>query len=120
MANYFDMVKADVLEWVTENRELLPKNFSLDDNVMKLYDMLWCDDSVTGNASGSYTCNAYKAKEYVFGDINAVLYGLEEFCVENKTIGQKFMEGNWEWFDMIARLGQLYRACEEVLEELGE
>ena len=61
--NYFEAVKADVNEYIRteidfqewkENRESLEE---------KLNEDLWINDSVTGNASGSYTCNTYQAEE---------------------------------------------------------
>lgn len=46
----------------------------------KLYDELWVEDSVTGNASGSYTFSSYKAQECLVGNLELLKEALEEFC----------------------------------------
>lgn len=65
--NYRKAVKADIREWLEENfnmdelKEELKDDF---DGVMHdLYDTLLDEDSITGNASGSYSCNYWQAEE---------------------------------------------------------
>ena len=65
--NYRKAIKADIREWLEENfnmdelKEELKDDF---DGVMHdLYDELIGEDSITGNASGSYTCDCWQAEE---------------------------------------------------------
>lgn len=115
--NYLEAVTADVIDFIRnevdsteyENRESLS---------VFLNDELWCCDSVTGNASGSYTFNAYKAKEYVFADQDTVSEALREFCVDAETISEKFLNQDWEYFDVTARCYVLCQAIEDALDSI--
>lgn len=92
----------------------------LDDIRTGLYDDLWIDDSVTGNASGSYTFNREEAKENVLADMDTVIEALKEFCIEAETIAKKFLAEDWEYFDVTARCYVLGAAIDEALEEREE
>lgn len=118
---YLEMVTADVLEYLRENagpfEEVPDENLvPCEDNVNTLYDLVWADDSITGNGSGSYTRNRYKAMEYVFGDYEAVNEAFECFDIQPEEAGKELLEQNWEWFDVLARLGVLAQACWDALE----
>lgn len=114
---YRKAVTADIIDYIRdevkasdyENREALSEF---------LNDELWTCDSVTGNGSGSYTFNAYKAMEYVFADPDTVTESLEEFCVEAKTIADKFLSQDWEYFDVTARCYVLRQAIEDALDSI--
>ena len=115
--NYFEAVKADVKDYIkseinfadwAENREGLEE---------ELNDSLWVNDSVTGNASGSYTFCRETAKGYVFEDTETVTDALKEFCVDSETIAMKFFHEDWEYFDVTARCYVLGSAIDEVLDE---
>lgn len=115
--NYLEAVTADVIDFIRdevnasdyENREALSEF---------LYDELFCCDSITGNASGSYTFNAYKAKEFIFADPDTVSEALREFCVDAETIAEKFLSQNWEYFDVTARCYVLGQAIENALDSV--
>lgn len=116
--NYLEAVTADVVDFIRdevnaadyENREALAQF---------LNDELWVCDSVTGNASGSYTFNAYKAKEFIFSDPDTVSEALHEFCVDAETIAEKFLAQDWEYFDVTARCYVLSQAIENALDALN-
>lgn len=59
---YCEQVKADALECVKEN-------YTYCDSWDDMSETIFLDDSVTGNGSGSYYCNSYKAAEAVQGII---------------------------------------------------
>ena len=85
-----------------------------------LYDEMWCDDSITGNASGSYFCNSYKSMECVLDNIDLLQEMCREFGVEAEEIGQKFLDEEWEWMDVSIRCYLLGQAISEVLDEVWE
>ena len=43
-----------------------------------------------------------------------------EFGVDNETIGQKFLDGSWEWMDVSIRCYLLGQAISEALDEVEE
>lgn len=118
--NYLEAMKEDIKEYIENNSEL-----SIDDLIYnrsdleeKLNEDLWVYDGVTGNASGSYTFNSYKAKEYVLDNMDLLETMCNEFCVDEKTIGRKFLDGSWEWMDVSIRCYLLGQAISEVLDDI--
>ena len=121
--NYQVAMKEDILEYISENytqEELLEKLEDKEAFFETLNDDLWVCDSVTGNASGSYTFNTWKAKEYVESNLDILREAIEEFCVEPKTFMEKFLNEEWEHFDVTIRCYLLGGIVSEALEELEE
>lgn len=63
MYDYLEQVTADVRDYVEQEIDLTEWAGDRDGLEEKLNDDLWTCDSVTGNASGSYYCNTWKAEE---------------------------------------------------------
>lgn len=84
----------------------------------KMYEDLWDDDSVTGNGSGSYTFNREDAKNYVLENMNLLHDACIDFDCDPELIGKKFLEEDWEWFDVTIRCSLLGIAIEELLDEI--
>ena len=64
MYDYREAVKEDILQYI--NDEINFEDFeTLDELQEHLQDELWTADSVTGNASGSYTFSTYEAEENI-------------------------------------------------------
>lgn len=72
--DYREAVKDDVLEYI--NNEINFENF---DTLEHLNEVLFTEDSVTGNASGSYTFNTYEAEENICNNLDLLGEALEEF-----------------------------------------
>ena len=118
---YLEQVKEDIRNYIRENyttEEITEKMEDRDSFEEELDEELWVDDSVTGNGSGSYTMNRAKAQENVLADIETVQEALREFCVEADTISRKFLESDWEYFDVTARCYVLGMGISEVLDEI--
>lgn len=118
---YLEQIKEDIMNYITENyttEEITEKMEDRDEFEETLNDELWVDDGVTGNGSGSYTMNRAKAQENVLADIETVQEALREFCVEADTIAKKFLESDWEYFDVTARCYVLSMGISEVLDEI--
>lgn len=82
----------------------------------RAYDDLWIDDSVTGNASGSYTFNTYKAEEYLCHNLELLCKALEYF---HKSEGDALNRGA-KFCDVTIRCYLLGSAINEALDELEE
>lgn len=117
MRNYFEQVKEDIKTWCKDNDWKIDAGADLDELAEELDEALWCEDSVTGNGSGSYTCNRAEAREYVLNDMETVTEALKEFCVSAEEIGKKFLAEDWEYLDVTARCYVLNQAIWAILEE---
>lgn len=76
--DYYKAVKDDVLEYIEENINLTDFD-SIEDLEEHLNNDLWTEDSVTGNASGSYTFSTWKAEEYLCHNLELLGEALQEF-----------------------------------------
>ena len=121
MKNYYEQVKADVRTWIEDNAyyfNLEEYRGDRDGAETYLNDNLWTEDSVTGNGSGSYTFNSEEAKEHVLNDMDTVKEAVTELGYDAETIAEKFLNEDWEWFDVLARCYVLGSAIYEVCDEL--
>ena len=120
MYNYRDAIRKDVVDYVRDHYDAASlKDWSRDALEQELNDALWIEDSVTGNASGSYTCNADKAREYVTEDRDAENHIREliaEFGMDAKTIADHLFD--WEYWDVSIRCYLLGECISAALDEL--
>lgn len=76
--DYRENVVEDVLNYINENEiEITPENVS--EVAEELNDTLWVADSVTGNASGSYTFNRWQAEEYLCHNLDLLAEACRAF-----------------------------------------
>lgn len=109
--DYLKAVKEDVKGYI--NCEIDPAQFEdLDALREYLNDELFCYDGVTGNGSGSYTFNYYKAEEYICHNWDLLAEALEAFG-DDTSILKKGPEA----CDVTIRCYLLSRAIDEVLSE---
>ena len=115
--NYFEAVKEDVKNYI-ENEIDIEKALSeagdIDSLKDNLNDDLFCNDSVTGNASGSYTFNTWQAEENLCHNMDLLKEALEEF-----GCGIEYLEKGAEACDVTIRCYLLASAISEVIDELG-
>ena len=120
--DYREAITEDVKEYVMDHytdEDL--KELDRDDLESTLNDDLFTEDSVTGNASGSYTCNAYRAHEYIDGDNNAEDYIrelIDEYCLSAETIAEHLFD--WEYWDVSIRCYLLGQCISDALDDLLE
>lgn len=118
MYNYLEAVKNDVREYIKNEINLNEWKGNREELEEKLNNDLWICDSVTGNGSGSYTFNSDVVKENIFHDTETVIEALKEFDFDAETIAKKFLNKEWEYFDVTARCYVLEQAISEILDEL--
>lgn len=100
--DYEKAVKRDALE-ALENYDEVKEIEDVDDLAEFIGDKLWVDDSVTGNASGSYTMDSYKAMKYVVDNMDLLNEAISEFGEDYSEIGEKFLNEEWDYFDVTIR-----------------
>lgn len=104
--DYYKAVKGDIKDYLDENyggRRITGRMRE------EIYDDLWVDDGVTGNASGSYTFSTYKAEENLCHNLDLLHEAMEEFGDTGSVL-----EKGAEACDVTIRcylLGQLLDEC---------
>lgn len=85
--NYLKNVTEDVLDYITNEYDEDDLRAKLEDREkfeQELNDDLWAVDSVTGNGSGSYFFNRYKAEEALMHNLDLLAEAIDEFggCID--------------------------------------
>lgn len=123
MYNYSEAIKDDIRNYLDNDFDwdtVRENETDADELKEQLNDDLWINDSVTGNASGSYTFNRYKAGEYVLDNMDLVNDMVQEFGVDNETVAEKFLDEDWEYFDVSIRCYLLNQCIDEVVDEYAD
>lgn len=117
--NYLEAVTADAKAAILENLDEWQeeRGFEDRDDLEEIAnEELWDDDSVTGNASGSYTFSTWEAEENLCHNWDL----LEEACCEfGCDIGDAVHKGA-EYCDVTIRCYLLNQAISAALDELDE
>ena len=120
MYNYKEQIRADVREWIEDNKEQI-EVLDRHDAYEIIYDSCWVDDSVTGNASGSYTFSRSEARQNFYEDTDSEEY-LEQMVDDGfanpMEVGKKIISGDYEWLDVSIRCWLLCDAVTDVLDEM--
>lgn len=113
--DYIEETKENAKEYIEENFDYLK-----DKDKEEIFDILFLEDSVTGNGSGSYTFSTYQAEQNI-----AELIFDDDFIDELEgnfggNLGDLLKRGA-EAVDVTARCLALYYVdIDEILEELKE
>ena len=112
--NYLEQVTSDAKEAILENMN--EWNFNDRDELEQIAnDVLWTDDNVTGNASGSYYCNTWKAEEAICHNWDLLEEAIDEFGGDTDILRQ-----GAESCDVTIRCYLLVQAIGAALDELEE
>lgn len=112
--DYLEAVTSDVKDYI--NYEVDMSDYSDREELSEyLNDTLFVNDSVTGNASGSYTFNTWKAEEYLCHNLELLGDALSEFGSDPASIMTSA-----EACDVTIRCYLLGQAIEAALDELWE
>lgn len=112
--NYLESVTDDVKEYIHENVDL--SEYSDRDELEEaLNDELWTADSVTGNASGSYTFSTWEAEENLAHNWDLLEEALQEFGSDENPISK-----GAEWCDVTIRCYLLGQAIAAALDDMDE
>lgn len=124
--DYKEAVKNDIFEYLKENYmndEIFDYIYKDENNYFIEFNEHFTEkiineaqecDYVTGNCGGTYTCNSNVAKEYVLGDGIDILESMRfGGLIDRGTIGDLFLDENWEAMDINIR----WYCCFEVTED---
>lgn len=111
--NYYQAVKEDVKQYINEH-DVKVTTSNRDEVYDKLYDDMFICDSVTGNASGSYTFNTWQAEENLCHNLDLLGEALSEFGCDPDYMAKNGAEA----CDVTIRCYLLSQALSEVLDEV--
>lgn len=112
--DYLEAVKEDVLNYINENNIVVTSE-NREEVEQDLNDTLFTCDSVTGNASGSYTFNTWTAEEYLCHNWELLAEALTEFGCD-----MSYLERGAEACDVTIRCYMLGQAISKALDEIEE
>ena len=116
--DYMEHMTADVIDAIRERYTPDEIREHLDDDrdefSQELNDDLWTDDSVTGNASGSYYFNAWRAEEAIAHNWDLIADMIDEFDAAD------ILRKGPEAIDVSIRCYLLGQAIDAVLDELDD
>lgn len=112
--NYYEAVADDVREYINNEIDLDEWRGDRDGLEQQLNDDLWIDDGVTGNASGSYYCNTWKAEEALCHNLDLLGEALSEFGSDSDYL----LKNGAEAADVTIRCYVLGSVISEILNEL--
>lgn len=118
MYDYSENVKSDILDYIRDHftaDEIAEKLADRDEWEQELNDDLWAADSVTGNASGSYYCNAWNAEEAIAHNWDLLADAINEFGGDFDVLRQ-----GPESCDVTIRCYLLGECLGAALDELAE
>lgn len=112
--NYLEQVTSDAKEAILERMDEWEFD-DRDDLEQIANDELWTDDGVTGNASGSYYCNTWKAEEALCHN-----WDLLEEAIDELGGDKDILKEGVEACDVTIRCYLLAQAIGTALDELEE
>lgn len=119
--DYREAVKNDVYKWMEENREEVEARHSQEDEA-DFEDWVISEcmirDDVTGNASGSYTFNTWKAEEYLCHNFDLLVEAVNDYGGA-EWVGKAIEQGA-EYCDVTIRCYVLYEMAAQAIEEFFE
>lgn len=112
--DYLSAVESDVREYIENNVDFHDYS-DLDEMKEDLNEKLFVEDSVTGNASGSYTFNAWKADE-------CLCHNLDLLAEANEAFGgsSDILSDGAEMCDVTIRCYLLGQAIENVAPDMWQ
>lgn len=113
--DYRQAVRDDILDYIKEHDIKVTDN-NREEVEGFLYDTLFVEDSVTGNASGSYTFNTWKAEEYLCHNLDLLAEAIDELGADAGTY--KDCIESAETADVVIRCYLLTECLSSVLDEL--
>lgn len=119
MYDYRERETFDICEYI-RNEVNLSEYSDRDELEEELNDALFCEDSVTGNGSGSYTFNRWTARDYVLDNLDLAKEAYEEFGLGSSEFGEDIWNEEWEKIDVTIRCYLLGECINDALNEMDD
>lgn len=110
--NYYEEMYNDVKNWIDEHINLSDYE-DRDDLEQYLNDELFTADEITGNASGSYFFNSYKAEEAICHNWDLLAEAVDGFCASSDILSD-----GPESCDVVIRCYLLNQVISSVLDDI--
>lgn len=107
--DYLESMISDISEYLADAKRTIT-----DDNFEEIYDELFMSDTITGNASGSYSFDRAASRAMVIENIDILKDAALEFYITADIISNWFLEGKWEAMDVAIRCYLLREALTEL------
>lgn len=116
--DYEESVRKDIEDYIKDNYETEELKEKLEDSDFEdeLYDDMFVSDSVTGNGSGSYFFNRWKAEEALCHNFDLLAEAFKEFGCDNDY----FFNRGVEACDVVIRCYILGQELCNVLNDMKE
>lgn len=122
---YIKEMYNDVTEWINDNCDITVENGNITTEHGTrmefeewLIDRLYNQDSITGNGSGSYTCNSWEAEQHIRDEFDMFLDMVKDFDYSAEQVGTWFLNEEWETMDVLVRCWLLPSVIAEVLDDI--
>lgn len=121
--NYKQAVKDSIYDYIIENEIDLSQRVGankqeLEDYENYLYELVLNDDSVTGNMTGSFFCDTYKAEECLSHNLAEFCSALDYWEIPSFDI-IRFLN-NPELMDVLIRMTYVREVVCEIVKEINE
>lgn len=104
--NYREAMRSDIFNFINDNLETIKEEIDITDHdafFNYCFDDMFNDDSITGNASGSYFFSTFKSKNWVINNFDLLIEAVNEFDVSNDELADHLRNEEWEWCDVTIR-----------------
>ena len=115
--DYLKEETQDVVDYLLDNYDVKAIEDFDQDDLADLQDDLFNEDSVTGNASGSYTFNESEAEEHLLYNRELLVEALKEFAVPPYELLYNYIDDP-EAEDVTVRCYLLSQAIEAAVENI--
>lgn len=117
--DYYAAVKNDVKEYI-ENEVNFNEFDCIQDLEEHLNEVLWTNDSVTGNGSGSYTFSTWEAEENLLHNLDLLQEAVEEFGYDHSHNVYDLLLQGPEAADVTIRCYLLSQVIGELMDEIED
>ena len=102
MYNYKEQIRNDVKERLLI--EGCYDDYKSDmEGIADVINLIFCDDSITGNGSGSYTFSRYEARKNVLENLDEIIEAYRNYGYSDKDLLNTMYDDNYEAVDVIYR-----------------
>lgn len=109
----------DIKEYIKDNPQEWANPLETDDIAEYWYDILWCEDCITGNGADWYA-KEEECEEYISHNIDLAFKACQDFGIDMRNLAEATANGDAaRYVDCTIRCYLLGECLEQALEELN-